>query len=253
MVEGIRKRELDLWSLEVSKEKGFLLDSFYMRVFLSVFVCLFLSFQSGASDAVDPRMPYGRSCVSVYDETSHSEVEWKAGALPGAGRSIRVHLDANGKADCSVLVVAFSKAMGGLANGWKPVLVELGSEGFEEKRVPVEPERWSWESGSADFEIYVVFLSSRQPATRKLANLVEKLVAGAGEESLVKLQTRQLREQVLAFASGGMVVRGLAGSGLTKLGGTVRAVGGFSWQEAARKIPFTEEKPGVTVFRHVAE
>ena len=224
-----------------------------MRASLTLLVLLFLIFKCEASDTPDTRKAYGRACVSVRDETTRSEAVWKSGALPGAGRSLRVHLDANGKSDCSALVVAFAKATGGLANGWKPALIRLGSEGFEEKTAPAEPQRWSWESGSADFEVYVVFLSAQLPETRKLAGLVEKLQSGTAEDSLGKLQTRQLREQVLALASAGVEVKGLVGGGLTKVGGTVRSLEGFAWQQAARKIPFSEEKPGVTVFRDVGE
>ncbi len=226
---------------------------FPMRVFFPVLVFLILSLKGVSSDAVDLRKPYGRACVSVWDDATRSETVWKAGVLPGAGRSLRVHLDANGRADCCALVVAFSKAKGGLANGWKPFLVQLGSEGFEEKAVPLEPERWAWEGGNGDFEIYVVFLSSRQSEIKKLASLVENVAAGGGEESLARLQVRQLRDRVLAYGSSGVVFQGGAGGGPTKVGGTVRAVGGFTWQEEARKIPFSEEKPGVTVFRDAAE
>ncbi|MEY5025434.1 MAG: hypothetical protein RLZZ244_962 [Verrucomicrobiota bacterium] len=200
--------------------------------------------------AVDESMPYGRVCLTVRDGAEKTEAPFEGDSKPGPGRSLQAYLDSNGKTACFAIVAAFLKSSGALANGWRPVFVDLGSDGFEEKKVPLGGERWGWERPAEAFEVFAVFIPKGAQGTEKARELVAKLQDPGAPAAVAKLQARQLREELLRIAaiqtSGAAQPTGEP----VKIGGTVRGEGDFPWLKHARSISFTDGRAGLSIFRY---
>lgn len=201
------------------------------------------------SFAVDETKPYGRVCITELDPAAKTEAVLADSTTAGPGRGLLVHLDAN--TACDALVAAFSKTSGDLASGWRPVLLNLRE--WDEQTAPTGNERWAWAEPSEPFEIIAVFLPKGMPGSEKVRDLVTKLRDPKAEPALLKMQARQLREELLKWAVNDAAISVAPASAPAQIGGTVRSASGFSWRDFARKLNFSATKPGVTVYQHAGK
>lgn len=213
-------------------------------------IALLFALQLLAARAIavdEPKRCYGRTTVTIVDAEEETEALLTETAKPKAQRSIRVYLDAN--TDCEALVVAFSKSTGALANGWRPVLLAL--ETFTAQTASSKSEYWKWTEPAEPFEIFVVFLPRGVTGTAKARDLISKLRDSNTTHSVVKLQAKSLRQELIKWADAAIPTPPM--SAPTKIIGIVRAGDEFPWRAHARTLGFSDAKPSVTIFRHAGK
>ena len=212
---------------------------------LSIAFTLALAIRLTGAQTVDETKPYGRTCVTAVDSKTKTETLLTADLQPGAEYSVIVHLDAN--MACDAIVAAFSNIDGALANGWLPVIVPL--EEWKEQTAPPAREPWAWVRTGGAFEVFVAFLPKGAPLAEKALGLLAKLREGKADGAARKLQAQQLREELRRWAASDSAVAARPESAPAPIGGGVRGAA-FLWRDYARKMNFSGEKPGVTIYRH---
>ena len=158
-----------------------------------------------------------------------------------------IYLDAN--TPCVALIAAFTRSDRQLANGWKPLLIEL--EEWEAQRVPHKPQVWEWNEGGEPFDVQVFFLARETQGLGKLRALVKVINGAEGDATLARLQERQLRDLVAPWLADHGAIASHPANAPARIGGTVRVASGeFPWRDHARSVNFSAERPGVVTFRH---
>jgi hypothetical protein len=212
---------------------------------LSIALSLALALGATGAQTVDETKPYGLACVTVVDSKTKNETVLTDNLKPAAQSNVRIYLEAN--TECKAIVAAFSSVEGSLANGWRPVIVSL--EEWKEQTLPSVDEPWPWVEAGRRFEVFVTFLPREMPMAAKMLGLVAKLRGGNGDAALQKLQAWQLRDELRRWAASDSAVAARPESAPAPIAGTARGVD-FPWRAHARTVNFTDEKPGVIIYRY---
>jgi hypothetical protein len=225
---------------------------------LSIALSLTLALAATGAQTVDETKPYGRASVTVVDSKTKKETLLMDNLKSAAESNVSIHLEANTK--CEAIVAAFSNVDGSLANGWRPVIMSL--EQWKEQTLPSVGEPWPWIQAGQPFEIFVTFLPREMPTAA--LSLVAKLREGKGDADVQKLQAWQLREEFRRWAASDSAVAPRPESAPTPMAATVAArpesapapIAGTArgvdlpWRAHARTVNFTDEKPGVIIYRY---
>jgi hypothetical protein len=122
-------------------------------------------------------------------------------------------------------------------------------EEWQEETAPPAHEPWAWARAGEPFEVFVAFLPKGAPLAEKALGLLAKLREGKAGAAAQKLQARQLREELRRWAASESAVAARPENAPAPVGVTLRGVR-FLWREHARKMNFSGERPGVTIYRH---
>ncbi len=185
----------------------------------------------------DEDKPHGRVCVAV-SEGGKDEV-LRSTSTPGAGKTIHVFLDASDK--CTAVVAPLQKN-GTLANGWKPLVVDL-EEDHVEVELPKAPANWEWSAAGEPFEFQILFLPPGNKESGDLRKLISAMQDPKIEARVLALQTNKLRELLGRVAAekdrGGQIA-----ATDPEVGGVFRG-NGFPWRQYAQGVNFSPQSPGI--------
>lgn len=211
-----------------------------MSVRLKVAACFLTATLPVAAASFDENKPYGRATVAVVDGNGKQEPLTSSSAA-GAGKSIKVYLDASEK--CSAVVAAFRND-GKVVSNWRPEVVELNEE-FEETQVPKTPTTWSWTTGSEPFEVRVVFMAPGSKELEECKRLVAAMQNANLDERVLSMQANKLRE----ILSRAVVAKNRSQQGApdSEVGGVFRGTA-FPWREYAQGANFSPDQAGSLVF-----
>jgi hypothetical protein len=214
-----------------------------MRKFFFVVLSLLAGSSTIAAGTVDEDKPHGRVCLSIFEPgPPEKEEAFQISAPAGAGKIVRVYVDASDK--CSVLVAAVTKD-GKLANGWRPQLSEVPAE-YEEILLPKAPVKWEWTTSSAAFDFYVLFLAPDSKEIAEAKKLVDAMQNPNTDDRVLALQTGKLKELIGRIAAD----KSSANQGPAsepEVGGVFRGAA-FPWRQFARAANFAPERAGVVIF-----
>jgi hypothetical protein len=212
-------------------------------------IIVLLHWSLSAAFALDETKPYGRVGVTVWDPKEKTEAPLNDAAHPAPGRTLRAHLDAN--TSCEAVIAAFTIGTGALANAWRPYRFDL--EAWVEKMGPPAGEAWAWSGPTEPFEVFAVLLPKGKAGAENVRDLVARLRDPKNAPAASALQARLLREELRKWSASEAPNTGLPESTPARIGGTLRAGADFPWRDHARKLNFSETRPGVTVFRHAGK
>jgi hypothetical protein len=119
-------------------------------------------------------------------------------------------------------------------------------EEWKEQTLPSVGEPWPWVEAGQRFEVFVTFFPREMPTDTKM--LVDTLRA-KGKAAVQNLQAWKLREELRRWAASDSAVAPRPESAPAPIAGTARGVD-FPWRAHARTVNFTDEKPGVIIYRH---
>src|SRR2546423_2710989 len=195
-----------------------------------------------AAAAVDEEKPHGRVCLSIFEPGPPEKEEvFQISAAAGAGKIVRAYVDASDK--CSVLVAAITKD-GKLANGWRPQLADVPAE-YEEILLPTASVKWEWNTSSAPFDFYILFLASGSKEIEEAKKLVDAMQNPKTEERVVSLQTGKLKE-LIGRITADKSNRNQAPVSEPEVGGVFRGAA-FPWRQFAQGANFAPDRPGVII------
>ena len=193
--------------------------------------------------ALDEDKPHGRVCLSLFEPgPPEKEEAFQSSAPAAAGKLVRAYVDASDK--CSVLVAAITKD-GKLANGWRPQLAEVPAE-YEEILLPSATVKWEWNTSSAPFDFYVLFLAPDSKDIAEAKKLVDAMQNPKVDDRVLALQTGKLKELIGRMAAD----KSNANQGPAsepEVGGVFRGAA-FPWRQFARAANFAPDRPGVVIF-----
>lgn len=116
--------------------------------------------------------------------------------------------------------------------------------------MPPAEEAWAWPKGEA-FELFVAFFPKEAPGADKVRALVGQLREAKAAPAVLKLQARQLREELRKWLVDEAAAGAKPDSAPAHIGGTTRGTGReFRWREHARAVNFSAARLGVIVFRY---
>lgn len=205
-------------------------------------------------DAEEPPasvQPYGRACLVVEDASTQADSPLVSTSLfdehatPGPGRRLAVYADAS--VDAYVVIAALNDTDRRLTNGWRPQFLEM--KAWKEQPLPLAPTTWEWTNQTAGFSVYVVFLTRAAAGIDALQNLIAAMQDPKADPTLLDLQAKKLREEIVTSMAGQEPATFHSGAAANAWGGTLRGEP-FPWPKLARKAEFQPNERGVLLYHH---
>jgi len=217
-------------------------------VFLSTLlaaVLILCAANAGSAGEVAPAKAYGKICFTVVTQGNDGTKEAPFGpeSKPGPGESLLAHAIASDP--CVLLIAGFDRASEGLANGWRPQIAEMMTA-WEEIAFPSPG--WSWQTGSAEVDLYAVFIPPGSGDVAGLKQLVGAMQRPDADPDLLQSQADKLRELITALCGDTDPARHHATVAPVAVNGVVRGGEGFPWRSFAARVNLTGGHPGLVIF-----
>lgn len=137
------------------------------------------------------------------------------------------------------------RACEGLANAWRPQIGEL-TRAWEEIALPRPG--WSWRTGSADFDLYTVFIQPDSTEVDDLRRLIGAMQGLDTDSDLLRSQAEKLRQVITGLCRDNEPEKHHAAVAPAEVSGTLRGTVEFPWRKFASRINFSDGHPGVLIF-----
>ena len=191
--------------------------------------------------AGDSAKPYATICLSVVTEGSaeRKEEAFCPESRPSQGESLLIHAGAS--RPCVLFIAAFNRASEALANAWRPQIGEL-THAWEEIALPRPG--WSWRTGSADFDLYAVFLQPDSTEVDDLRRLIGAMQGSDTDSELLRSQAEKLRQVITGLCEDNEPEKHHATVAPAEVSGTLRVPWSSLGESLPRGSPSATGTPG---------